>query len=121
MHSLAMQDNFNSPVIFYSFYNANETTLKFSLEHGAAGYSGVAANFYPWIHTWLCEHWKDQPRTAEKVQQFLSLASTTSAQKVGKFMNYTYFRYDLRVGHQSIVSNGLAVIKHAQINTSVSQ
>jgi 4-hydroxy-tetrahydrodipicolinate synthase len=63
------------------FYNANATTLKFSLQHGADGYTGVAANFYPWIHTWMCKYWKDQPRNAEIVQQFLSIAETTLAQK----------------------------------------
>lgn len=68
--------------VLYSFYNAHAATLKFSLENGGAGYSGVAANFYPWMHTWLCKHWKNQPQVADKVQQFLGLAETTIAHKV---------------------------------------
>ncbi len=34
-------------------YNGNVTTLLHSLREGGAGYGGVSANFYPWLHVWL--------------------------------------------------------------------
>ncbi|XP_065840544.1 4-hydroxy-tetrahydrodipicolinate synthase-like isoform X2 [Oscarella lobularis] len=64
----------------FSFYNANVATLKLSLEHGARGFSGISANFYPWMHTWLCKNWKSEPEKAKSVQQFLAIAETTLMQ-----------------------------------------
>ena len=37
-------------------YNANTATLLESLRGGAAGYSGVMANFHPELYEWLCKN-----------------------------------------------------------------
>ena len=42
-------------------FNANSATLLDSLQHGAAGFSGVMANFHPKLYAWLCENWKKEP------------------------------------------------------------
>lgn len=59
-------------------YNANTTTLLESLRAGAAGYSGVMANFHPQLYAWLCEHY--QEKKAEELQDFLSIASLIERQ-----------------------------------------
>jgi len=51
-------------------FNANAQTLLHSLKHGAAGYSGVMANFHPNIYSWLCDNIDD--RRAEAVQGYLA-------------------------------------------------
>lgn len=51
-------------------FNANAQTLLHSLEHGAAGYSGVMANFHPEFYSWLCDHIEDE--RAEAVQGYLA-------------------------------------------------
>ncbi len=51
-------------------FNANAQTLLHSLKHGAAGYSGVMANFHPEIYSWLCDNIDDE--RAEAVQGYLA-------------------------------------------------
>ena len=49
---------------------------------GCSGFSGVSANFFPWIISWLCGS-KDAPNDKrEKVQEFLSIADRVIAHKV---------------------------------------
>ncbi|CAH2603907.1 Dihydrodipicolinate synthase [Rhodovastum atsumiense] len=55
--------------------NANSQTLLGSLQAGAHGYSGVMANFHPDLYVWLYEHWRDSPETAERLQNYLSVAA----------------------------------------------
>lgn len=55
-------------------YNGNVTTTLHSLQAGGDGYGGVSANFYPWVHAWLCANWEKQPEAAVKVQRFLTVA-----------------------------------------------
>lgn len=59
-------------------YNANTTTLLASLREGAAGYSGVMANFHPQLYAWLCDHIDSEK--AEEVSAFLSIASLIERQ-----------------------------------------
>ncbi|MCQ2396426.1 MAG: dihydrodipicolinate synthase family protein [Lentisphaeria bacterium] len=54
-------------------YNANLPTYLYSLQHGAAGYSGTSANFYPEILAELTETFQTQPERAQKIQDFLTL------------------------------------------------
>lgn len=61
-------------------FNANSATLLDSLQHGAAGFSGVMANFHPKLYAWLCENWKKEPEKAEIVQAFLTMASQIEKQ-----------------------------------------
>ncbi|MBQ7064849.1 MAG: dihydrodipicolinate synthase family protein [Firmicutes bacterium] len=56
-------------------YNANTATLWDSLQAGAAGYSGVMANFHPELYVWLCRHFTDDPAKAKLVSDFLTVAS----------------------------------------------
>ena len=56
-------------------YNANTATLLDSLEAGAAGYSGVMANFHPELYVWLTRHFQDSPEQAGLLADFLTIAS----------------------------------------------
>lgn len=56
-------------------YNANTATLLKSLELGAAGYSGVMANFQMKLYSWLVKHWKENSELAEEVQSILTVCS----------------------------------------------
>ena len=60
-------------------YNANAQTLLESLRNGASGYCGVMCNFHPDLYAWLCEHWEENPKTAEIVQAFLGTAAFTES------------------------------------------
>ncbi len=61
-------------------YNANAATLLESLKAGAAGYSGVMANFHGDVYEWLCRNYAKEPEKAEIVQNFLGLASVIECQ-----------------------------------------
>ena len=56
-------------------YNANTATLLESLQEGAAGYSGVMANFHPRLYSWLCKNYAAQPEKARKVTDLLTMCS----------------------------------------------
>ena len=56
-------------------FNANSATLLDSLRNGGSGFSGVMANFHPELYVWLCEHYGEQPETAEKLQALLTYMS----------------------------------------------
>ena len=59
-------------------YNANSTTLLDSLKMGAAGFSGVMANFHPQLYKYLCTH-KDEPQI-DSLQNFLAIAALIERQ-----------------------------------------
>lgn len=61
-------------------YNANTTTLLDSLKAGAAGFSGVMANFHPELYVWLMRNWREKPREAERVQAALTMCSMIERQ-----------------------------------------
>ena len=54
-------------------FNANSATLLDSLKDGAAGFSGIMANFHPEVYVWLCRH-PNHPK-AQEVQNILTLTS----------------------------------------------
>lgn len=56
-------------------YNANTATLLDSLKEGAAGYSGVMANFHPGLYHWLCENYEKEPEKAEHLAELLTMCS----------------------------------------------
>jgi 4-hydroxy-tetrahydrodipicolinate synthase len=56
-------------------YNANTATLLESLQEGAAGYSGVMANFHPRLYSWLCKNYAAQPEKARKLTDLLTMCS----------------------------------------------
>ena len=59
-------------------YNANTTTLLESLLDGAAGFSGIMANFHPELYVWLVQN--PQHIKAQRVQDLLTLASLIERQ-----------------------------------------
>lgn len=61
-------------------YNANTATLLETLKLGVAGYSGVMANFHPDLYVWLVENFKNSPKDARHLSNFLSLASLIERQ-----------------------------------------
>lgn len=61
-------------------YNANTATLLDSLKAGAAGFSGVMANFHPDLYAWLLAHYEDEPEKAEILQSVLTICSQIERQ-----------------------------------------
>ena len=61
-------------------FNANSASLLQTLRDGAAGFSGVMANFHPEIYRWLCRNFDKAPEKAEQVQSFLGFASLSERQ-----------------------------------------
>ena len=59
-------------------YNANTTTLLESLRDGAAGFSGVMANFHPELYAWLTANIHHE--AADAIQRVLTLASLIERQ-----------------------------------------
>lgn len=62
-------------------FNANSTTLLESLQAGAAGFSGIMANFAPDLCAWLCQCWDVWPEQARLVQNALSVSSQIERQR----------------------------------------
>ncbi|HIW73656.1 MAG TPA: dihydrodipicolinate synthase family protein [Firmicutes bacterium] len=62
-------------------FNANSTTLLESLEMGAAGFSGIMANFAPDLCAWLCRFWHSRPEQARLVQNALSVSAHIEKQR----------------------------------------
>ncbi len=58
-------------------FNANEQTLLHSLKGGAAGYSGIMANFHPKLLSWLFKNFEKEPSKAEMLSDFLSMTAFT--------------------------------------------
>lgn len=56
-------------------YNANTATLLDSLRAGAAGYSGVMANFHPALYHWLCKNYQKHEKEAEQLANVLTMCS----------------------------------------------
>ena len=49
-----------------------------------SGFSGVSANFFPWVISWLCGSKEAPVDKREKVQEFLSVGDRVIAHKVGR-------------------------------------
>lgn len=56
-------------------YNANTSTLLESLKAGAAGYSGVMANFQLKLYSWLVKNWRKDIEKAQNIQDVLTVCS----------------------------------------------
>ncbi|XP_062505567.1 4-hydroxy-tetrahydrodipicolinate synthase-like [Corticium candelabrum] len=63
----------------FGFYTAKAHYIKHVLDHGGYGFSGISANFYPWVHAWLCNNYEN--KHADKVQHFLGVADNVIRQK----------------------------------------
>lgn len=51
-----------------SLFDAHRPTVLESMRAGGAGFSGIAANLYPELFTWMTNHWREQPQMADKLQ-----------------------------------------------------
>lgn len=58
-------------------FNANCATLLDTLKSGAAGFSGIMANYHPDLFVWLYENWQKRPEEAQNLMTALSLLSGT--------------------------------------------
>ena len=76
----------------FLIYNANAATLLDSLRAGAAGYSGVMANFHPQLYAKLCRDWRKDEAVAEELQAFLGTASLIELQAYPLNAMYTLVR-----------------------------
>lgn len=56
-------------------FNANAATLYDSLLNGAAGYSGVMANYHPELYHWLMEHIHVEPEKVKRIADVLTTAA----------------------------------------------
>jgi 4-hydroxy-tetrahydrodipicolinate synthase len=63
-----------------ALYNANSATLLQSLQWGYAGFSGVMANFHPWLYRWLFDNSHSSAEAVQQVQDFLGFASVVEHQ-----------------------------------------
>ncbi len=61
-------------------FNANAATLLQSLKDGAAGFSGIMANFYPEIIGEECRCFESDPDRAQKLQDFAGFCSAAEGQ-----------------------------------------
>jgi len=63
------------PVTTLKWFNGNCTTLLYSLKCGASGFSGVSANFYPFLLVEMVRRFKSSDtQELPKLQDFLTLA-----------------------------------------------
>lgn len=61
-------------------FNANSSTLLESLKEGAAGYSGVMANFHSDLYVWLCANYDKESEKSKILMDFLTTASMIERQ-----------------------------------------
>lgn len=52
--------------------NADARFLLESQKAGGAGYSGITANFYPQLLSWMCKHFNDASNVINELQTFLT-------------------------------------------------
>lgn len=74
-------------------FNANSSTLLETLQMGAAGFSGVMANFHPDLYGWLCRNYQKYPEKARKLADFLTLASMIERQVYPVNAKYAQMKY----------------------------
>ena len=58
-----------------SLFNANCATFYETMLTGAAGFSGIMANYHPDLLVWLYEHYRDEPEKARVLSAELSVLS----------------------------------------------
>lgn len=82
------------------FFTAKMQFVSTVLSHGGNGFSGVIANFFPWLPVWLCKNYRTASQEdRDRVQQFLSVADSVIAHKYptsSKFYLNTHFSLPIR-------------------------
>lgn len=59
----------------FKIFNANCATLLDSMRAGCKGFSGVMANFHPYLYAWLCAHAHEESALVQRVQDFIGITS----------------------------------------------
>lgn len=105
----------------FKLFNANAATLLESLRAGAAGYSGVMANFHPELYAWLVRHWRSANSDAEAVQAFLGLASVIEGQYYPVNAKYalSLAGVPIRLGSRHRDPNGLTAAMKMEIEQMI--
>lgn len=96
-------------------FNANSTTMLESLKLGAAGFSGVWANFHPDLYVWLTERWNDEPEAAERLQSFLAVASWINLQAYPANAKYHLSRLGLPLATTCRVKDDSDLLDHHRL------
>ena len=72
-----------SPIMLF---NANAQTLYYSLKLGAAGYSGIMANFHPKLYVWLTHNTDDEKaQTIGELLEFMCMIANEVYPVTGKY------------------------------------
>lgn len=79
-------------------FNANSATLLGSLRMGASGFSGVMANFHPDLYVWLTRHALSAGDRADKLQDWLGIASLIETQSYPASAKYNLQLEGLPIG-----------------------
>lgn len=56
----------------FRIFNAHTPTLLASLIDGGHGFSGIGANYCPALYVYLCDHFRQEPEQAGRIQEFLT-------------------------------------------------
>lgn len=96
-------------------FNANTTTLLDSLRQGAAGFSGVMANFHPELYVRLTERFADPGVDAEGLQHYLTLASLIERADYPACAKYYLQREGVIAGHRTRVGDGQPLPGHTRL------
>lgn len=59
----------------FKIFNANCATLLDSMKAGVKGFSGVMANFHPYLYSYLTKHYKDNDPFIQRLQDFVGITS----------------------------------------------
>ncbi len=86
-------------------YNANTATLLESVRAGAAGFSGVMANFHPELYDWMLKHYEDKPEQAELLQALLTSFSWIESQHYPVCAKYGMQKLGLPLGTYTRTKN----------------
>jgi 4-hydroxy-tetrahydrodipicolinate synthase len=105
----------------FRFYNANTPSLLDSLRAGGDGFSGIGANFHPWLYAWLCREHETQPERADRLQWFLSVADKVVSHKYPAAAKISLAGLGLsigpycRAGNPSFDEEELRMIEHMRL------
>lgn len=86
------------------FYNADARTLFDSMRDGGNGYSGIAANFYPHLFSWMCAHHGEPGELAGQLSGFFNDSNALIHQKYMQAAKVYLHRGGLSIGPRTRVA-----------------
>ncbi len=96
-------------------FNANSATLLESLKLGAAGFSGVMANFHPELYVWLTSNWRTSPDQATRTQWIATLGALIELQYYPINAKYSMQLAGLPVGLHTRVKSADNFLPHQRL------